>query len=108
MENTEQFDFLTVRIQEILDQNGFSDISEELRDQYVPQFVAEAQRRLGLAMMPFLDEKSAKELVQLVQSDASAEKMQEFWTWVVPNFEEVATKTLEDYAQEIKSIVSTL
>lgn len=106
---TSQFDFLYQHIQRILDENGFENLTEETRNQYLPQLVAEAERRLGVAVLPHLTEETAKELMQLVESgNATPEQMQTFWTNNIPDFEALIQKTLGEYAQEIKQIVSTL
>lgn len=108
--NDQQFDFLYLRIQQILDQSGFAHVSEETRDMYLPQFVAEAERRIGLAVMPLLNEDSAKELAELIKNadTTTPEQMQQFWQTYVPNFPELVDSTLTAYAEEIKQILSTL
>ncbi len=108
--NDQQFDFLYMRIQQILDASGFETVSEETRDMYLPQFVAEAERRIGLAVMPLLNEQSAKELAELIKNSdtTTPEQMQQFWQTYVPNFPEVVDATLNAYAEELKQILSTL
>lgn len=107
--NTSQFDFLYQRIQKILDENGFENLTEETRDQYLPQLVAEAERRLGVAVLPLLTEDSAKVLVGLMKDEkTTAEEMQTFWTTYIPDFENVIQTALDNFATEVKGIVDTL
>jgi len=104
-----QFDFLYTKVQQILDANGFEDLSEELRDQYLPQLVGEAERRLGAAVLPKLDEAGATKLVELIKDEnTTAEMMQEFFDTHVEGYKELVEKTLQDFAEEVKEIVSTL
>lgn len=110
MANTQEspFKFMSVYIHNLLDEAGFSEISQTMRDQYVPQFVAEAERRLGLALMPKLNEESAKELVKLAESDASPGELKDFWIKNVPEFDEIVKKTLDDFSVQFKQIISTM
>ena len=104
-----QFDFLKQFIEHTLDEAGFDSLTEETRAQYVPQFVAEAERRIGLALIPQLTEASASELEALVErEDFTAEEMRNFWTTNIPDFENIVASTLKDFAVELKSTLSAL
>ncbi|MBI2437015.1 MAG: hypothetical protein HYV41_04730 [Candidatus Magasanikbacteria bacterium] len=108
MEDT-QFDFLKLYIEKTLDEAGFDKMTEETRAQYVPQFVAEAERRIGLALMPRLPGEAAMELEQLLgKEDINPEEMQQFWKKYVPDFDEVLQKTLTDFAEELKEVVAQI
>lgn len=105
----QQFDFIRQYIEQVLDINGFDGLSEDTRAEYVPQFVAEAERRIGLAMLPKLNETSATELARLIQDpNVSAEVLQNFWKSNVPNFDELLETTLRNFAEEVKKTVSQL
>lgn len=109
MNPSPQFDFLDSQIQKLLDDNGFAEMSEAVRNEYVPQLIAEAQRRLGLAVLPLLSEQSAEELAGILESDSvTAEMLQDFWTRAVPNFEAVVDTTLHSFASEFKNILASL
>ncbi|MFA7245525.1 MAG: DUF5663 domain-containing protein [Candidatus Magasanikbacteria bacterium] len=104
-----QFDFLKVFIEKTLDEAGFENLSEETRAAYVPQFIAEAERRLGLALIPKLDESAVKELESLLKRENfSPEDLQQFWLNNVTNFQATVEQTLLDFKGELKDIVSTL
>ena len=101
-----QFDFLRSYIEQLLDKHGFETLSEETRAQYVPQFVAEAERRLGIALMPHLDESAAKEFESLLTNeDMTTDQLQSFWQTHVPNFESIVKETLENFAKEFAAII---
>jgi hypothetical protein len=103
------FDFLRSYVEKVLDDSGFANMPEETRAQYVPQFVAEAERRLGLALLPKLNEASAKELAALGSSESvTSEALQQFWQNNVPDFSDVVQKTLADFAGEMKSTLAGL
>ena len=102
-----RFDFLTVFIQKMFDQNGFLDMKEETRKQFVPLFTAEAERRLGITLMPMLSEDQTKDLVRIVENEKStADDLANFWKNSIPNFENVVEKALNDFAVEFKSTLA--
>lgn len=106
---TTAFDFLTLRIQQILDEVGFDKVSEKTRKEFVPQFVEEAERRIGFALMPYLNESTSKDLNALLEKkDLKEEEMSAFWQKVVPNYKELVQTTLNDFAQEMKTIVGKM
>jgi len=107
-ESTSQFDFLKMYIEKTLDDAGFDAISEETRAQYVPQFVAEAEKRIGMALMPHLDEPAAADLEKLLATDASVAQVQQFWQTHVSDFNAVVTKTVEDFVAELKDTLKQL
>lgn len=98
-----QFAFLETFIHQLFDGAGFASTSEATRKQFVPLFTAEAERRLGLALVPLLNEAQAKELSGLLDSgDLNTEAMSAFWRASVPQFNKVVEKTLSDFAVEFK------
>lgn len=106
---TSQFDFLKQFIEHALDEAGFDTLTEETRGQYVPQFVAEAERRIGLALIPKLTESSATELQQLLEKDdLTPEEIRNFWTHNIPDFEVVVGDTLKSFARELKDTLANL
>jgi hypothetical protein len=108
MEDT-QFDFLKMYIEKILDDAGFDKMTEETRAQYVPQFMAEAQRRVGLALMPHLDSDATDDLEKILKNDQlSSGVMQEFWKKHVPDFEVILQKTLADFSVELKQTLAEI
>ncbi len=104
-----KFDFLRSFIEGAIEDAGIESLSEETKDQYVPQFVAEAERRIGLALIPKLEESSADELKGLFEvENPDQETVQNFWKTHVPDFDQVVKKTLEDFAVELKQTLSQI
>lgn len=103
---TNQFDFLESFIHGVLDEAGFESLSEETRSQFVPMFVAEAERRLGMALLPLLSESQAKQLVELADENGSAEELAAFWQTSVPDFQQIVQQTLSVFAQEFKKTLA--
>lgn len=108
MEDT-QFDFLKMYIEKVLDDAGFDKMTEETRAQYVPQFMAEAQRRVGLALMPHLSADATDDLEKILKNNTlSSQTMQEFWKKHVPDFDAILQKTLSDFAVELKQTLAEI
>ena len=104
-----QFDFLESFIHNVLDEAGFENLSEATRNQFVPMFVAEAERRLGLALLPLLTDKQASELADLANNDkTTAEDLANFWQQNVPNFQTVVEETLTAFAEEFKQTLAAV
>ncbi|OGH88275.1 MAG: hypothetical protein A3J93_02025 [Candidatus Magasanikbacteria bacterium RIFOXYC2_FULL_42_28] len=88
---------------EALKANGFEKMNDEAQATYFPQFVAHAEQRLGAALLPFMNEKSANEFAKLMKNSKIDPKVWwQFWEKNVPNFVEVVKKTLADFAVEVK------
>ena len=104
-----QFDFLRVFIEQLLDENGFEEVSEETRAQYVPLFIAEGEKRLGFALTPMLSDAALTELAALAEKgEATPEALQNFWRKNVPNFEREVQKVLTAFGQEVKNTLATI
>ncbi|MEK7680998.1 MAG: DUF5663 domain-containing protein [Patescibacteria group bacterium] len=101
-----KFDFLRSFVDKLLDETGFAEMSEATRAKYVPMFIAEAERRLGMALLPLLGEENIDELMQLTDQDAPTEKMLEFWKSKVPNFESEVNKVLQSFIIEFKQTLA--
>lgn len=103
---TAKFTFLEEQILAMLDSNGLSNLSEENKKEFLPQLSAEAEYRLGLALMPLLNEQQGAELVKLIDREAGPEELSKFWENAVPNLKEIISNTLADFAEECKTILS--
>jgi len=106
---TRQFEFLTTSIHSMMDEAGFAEMSEETRNQFVPQFVAEAERRIGLAFTAVLDESGAQAFADLFAGEnVDQEAVQAFLAQHVPQYQDLANKTLTDFAAEFKTAVAEM
>lgn len=103
------FDFLRDYIEEVLRQNGFGNLSEETKKEFMPRFVAQAELRLGAALLPLLSESAAKEMAKMIEAqENSPEKWSQFWQKNVEDFNGVVEKTLKDFAEEMKQATSNI
>ncbi|PIR75239.1 MAG: hypothetical protein CO030_01645 [Candidatus Magasanikbacteria bacterium CG_4_9_14_0_2_um_filter_42_11] len=108
-QQVKQFSFLESQIYAMMDEAGLSAMSEETMNQFLPQFVAEAERRIGLAYTALLDEAGANAFAALFEKeDIEQSEIQAFLEAHVPNYQAVATKTLEDFAKEFKVAVAEI
>lgn len=107
--NNQQFDFLSDYVLDILKQNGFEDLTPENQEEFLPQFTAEAQRRIGAALMPLLSEDAAEAMIKLGDDvNTSPEDWWNFWNKQVPDFKEVVNQALAGYTQDLKKVLSGL
>ena len=90
-----------------LNKQGFEKLKDADQEMFFPQYMAEAERRLGLAMAPYFTAESAEEFKKLsMKTDSTSEEWFAFWTKSVPNFMEVLNKTLADFATELNLAVN--
>ncbi|MBU0545952.1 hypothetical protein KKA13_01725 [Patescibacteria group bacterium] len=95
--------FLEEYVLKILQENGFENLSDENRKLMLPQFVAQAEKRIGAALLPLLDEEKAKKFTELAQDEKTTPEIWwNFWNENIPNFTEVVKKELDSYAEEVK------
>jgi len=90
----------------ILNENGFDKLDEEAKKEYLPQFLAQAEQRIGAALLPLLNEESGKQFVELTKSKTTPEQWWSFWQENVPNFNDVVKEALSGFAQEVKGSFS--
>jgi len=98
-----QKNFLEVYLLQVLNENGFEKLDDDAKKTYFPQFMAQAEQRLGAALLPLLNEESANKFVELTKTKADPEAWFNFWQANVPSFDEVVKKTLNEFAAEIKT-----
>lgn len=100
-QNTQNPNPIETYVLTALKQHGFEKLTEEDQKSMFPQFMAEAEKRLGIALAPFLKEDNVDEFSSMLQSYTSAEEWFAFWNSKVPNFTEVVQNTLDSFAKEI-------
>ncbi|MFA6427660.1 MAG: DUF5663 domain-containing protein [Candidatus Magasanikbacteria bacterium] len=87
---------------DVLNQQGFSVLDETSQQEMFPQFMAEAEQRLGARLLPLLDKSAAQDFDKLLkQQEVKPEELWNFWQKHVPNFLEVVKGALNDYAKEV-------
>ncbi len=90
----------------ILNENGFDKLDEEAKKEYLPQFLAQAEQRIGGALLPLLNEESAKQFVELTKKETNPDQWWSFWQANVPNFNEVVKEAMSGFVQEVKESFS--
>lgn len=101
-ENLAQYSFLESFVLEALRAKGFDKLAPADQDAFLPQFMAEAERRLGLALMPYIKTKEiADAFGKLLEQDATPDDWSAFWNTHVPDFPAVVKDTLDNFAEEL-------
>lgn len=104
MHKPSQLSFLEQYIFDTLKEKGFDKMTPEDQAKMFPQFVIEAERRLGLALAPHIEtDASAADFNALMEGGkATNEEWLVFWKKHVPNFDNLVEKTLHAFAQEMQ------
>lgn len=106
-EKNPQFDFLIEYVLKLLEENNVS-LSEEQKNVYVPQLLAQIEFRLGAELLPKLDEAQKKEFAKLAGSEeTTSEQWKDFWYGAAPTFEEDIKDILVEFAQRVKQILAS-
>lgn len=92
-------------VADVLKANGFENLSEENKKIFLPQFTAEAEKRIGLAILPLLTVETAKELEAMSKKETTPEEWWTFCSANIPNFITVVGDTLKQYAEEVKEVL---
>lgn len=107
MANTAPLSFAEQQVMEVLKQNGLGQISEANKQAYVPQLAAEVEYRLGLELMPKLNEAQAKECADLMDDEqATAETWAAFWRSAIPDFDSVVQRVLEKFSADCQKLLA--
>lgn len=100
-----QVDFLTDYVVEVLKKNNLN-LSEEQMNMYVPKFLSLLEQRIGLELLPKMDQEKADAFAELVDTpNATPEDWQHFWTMAVPNFEEEIKTILASFATDVERLL---
>ncbi len=101
-----QQNFLEEYVLQILRQSGFEKLSEDNKAELLPQFVVEAQRRIGAAILPLLDEPTAEQFVVLAREETTPDEWWKFWNASVPDFTDVVQRALEGFGAEMRNALA--
>lgn len=106
---TQQFDFMSEYVEDLLKKLDFGEMTQEELDDYVPQLVAQAEARLGAALLPLIPEKFGNRFADLLEEDSTSRAdWLAFWHEAVPNFDEQVKKVLQDFGKECARILNPL
>lgn len=99
--------FLENYITEVLQDSGLGKLSEANQRVYVPQLAAEAEYRLGLELIPKLNEEQAKHFSDMVSAEESSPTVwQNFWKQAVPQFDAIVQSVLKKFAEDCRKILA--
>ena len=94
--------FLQDQVRALLEQHGFNDLSEADKQAYLPQFLAEAERRIGQHVVPHLSEEAADTFIQMLENEKTTqEEWNSFWVGQVPQYEKVVEEALQSFAKDV-------
>lgn len=101
-----KIDFLQEFVLEVLKRNNLN-FSEEQKIKFVPQILSLLEERIGLEMLPGLNDAQKEQFVKLSNNPHSAPKdWKNFWYSAVPSFEEELKIILLGFAEDVKRILS--
>lgn len=91
----------------VLLEHGFNELPEEEQQRLLPSFTEQALVRLGAAIAPRLTPEGIEEFIHLTEDKtATPESWAGFWKQNVPDFTTVAQTALEQYVQEIQTLMT--
>jgi len=99
-------DFIT----EIILKAGIGDMPEDFKKDYTEKLAVEAQQRLGVMALSYLDEKGLQEFETLMQAPKAPEPkvLLEFFDAKIPDFTQKVTEVLKKFGEEFLAGVERL
>lgn len=92
-------------ISKALDELGFTEVSEETREQYLIQFTAELERRIGAAVLAALPAEQVTAFEELLTDDTQDQAAVAQWLeQYIPNYTELVTQTMQNFKTEMQQI----
>ncbi len=106
MASQNQFGFLIEYVLALLDENKIS-LTDEQKKMYVPQLLAQVEMRLGMDLLPKLNEKQKEQLARLTNDPKTTnEQWKKFWHASIPTFENDVKVVLMKFAERVRQIMS--
>ena len=99
-------DFFTGYVEDVLAKTDIGELSAEQKNVYIPQLVALLEERVGLELVPKLNEARMKQFAELVGKETTPAEWGSFWQTAVPNFSEEMKKILASFAGQVKHILA--
>ncbi len=102
-----QIDFLSGYIEALFTQLGFNDLSEEQKNVYIPRFTALLEEKIGIELLPQLDDAQLDRFVELIDKRelSDAKTWSEFWHGAITNFDEKVGNILKEFTLTATSLV---
>jgi len=99
-----QTSFLAQVAEQILAQN-FGALSAEQKQQYTPTLVALLEERVGIELLPKLNDAQTEQFVDLAESEQTTPaEWHNFWSAAVPNFEDAMARIVGEVAAEARGV----
>lgn len=93
----------------LMERAGFASLPADLRQEYSDKIVIEANRRVGLTLLPLLNETSLKAFQKLMaSSDATPAEAMTFFEKNIPDFQSKVQLALEEFAGEFLASATNL
>ena len=99
-------DFFTGYVEDVLAKTDIGELSAEQKNVYIPQLVALLEERVGLELVPKLNEARMKQFAAMVEQETSPETWGSFWQEALPNFEGEMKRILTAFASQVKGILA--
>ncbi len=102
---TGSFNFLVDYVLRLLADNNIQ-LTEEQQTMYIPQLLSQVELRLGLELLPKLNELQKNQFAAMTNdTHTTADEWREFWIASVPTFEEDVKMVLQTFAGRVKELL---
>lgn len=96
-------DFLRDFVLNLMDSVGLDSLDKDTKKRFVGQFTAQAERRIGIKLMPKLSDEDRKELAQMIEEgNTGGQEMNKFWSNKVDNYTDLVREALDEFAGEMR------
>ena len=96
-------DFLEDFIDNLMEDVGLDSLDEQTKKRFRGQFISQAERRIGIKLMPELSDEDRSELSQKIKKgETDAQQMHEFWSDKVEDYTDLVREALDEFAVEMK------
>lgn len=99
-----QTPFLTQVAERVL-ATGFDELTDAQKEQYVPTLASLIEERIGIELLPKLNEEQTEQFVDLVENEKTTPgEWRDFWSAAVPSFEEVVAGIVGEFVQAAANV----
>lgn len=99
---------VTHRLEAVLDRANLHDLTPTERAETLSLLLIELQRRIGLNLLPHLDEDSEKHFKSLVERKAGSDELTAFFSIRIPDYQERVERIIESFCEECHMSLSQL
>lgn len=99
--------FLQQYIDNVLAGVGITDLTDDQKNTYYPQLLAQLEERIGLEFMPKLNPEQLGTFTRMMDNmHTSPEDWEAFWRQSVPDFDTHMGKVLQGFADDVKAAMA--